>query len=993
MKRMLINATQPEELRVAMVDGQYLYDLDIEVASHSQKKASVFKGKVTRVEPSLEAAFVDYGAERHGFLPFKEIARDYFADADAEGKVSVKNALKEGQELIVQVEKEERGNKGAALTTFPSLAGRYLVLMPNNPRAGGISRRVEGDDRTELREALSELEVPTGMGLIVRTAGVGKSAEELQWDLDYLLKVWNAIDLASKERVAPFLVYQESNVIIRAIRDYFRQDISEILIDGEEVHQQAHDFIAQVMPANLNKLKLYDNAVPLFSRFQIESQIESAFNHTVQLPSGGSIVIDHTEALISVDVNSARATKGADIEETALNTNLEAADEVARQLRLRDVGGLIVIDFIDMTPARNQRDVENRFRDALKPDRARVQIGRISRFGLLEMSRQRLRPSLGESSLKVCPVCTGQGQVRNPESLALSILRLMEEESIKDQTSKVVISLPIEVGTYLLNEKREAIADIEQRHGVRSVLIPDAALQSPTFRLERIRVNDTEHLSNFKASYEMATDKVALPDFVNADPGAAREEPAVKTITPPAPVAAAPPPPTPARDGILRRAWVALFGIAEPPAHKPAARPTSDRNSGGGRGRGSRGERGNSDRQGSADGEQRKNSQRRGAEGRNSRRSQNNRTDSEVRQRHNTEGGSAPESRQDDRSAAPNNANQPPAAVEPVAPETGDNSTQASGSSRSGRSGSRRGRRGGQRNRARDADGASPQNNSESSSSGQSDGASDSRGADGTTSAATDPDAVTEVRNPSPDNQASAPEGQGNERRGRRRGSGRGRGRGNSERSETPNDGAATAGNGQGHAQSANTPGGGSDNPEPTPGNAPHHSGNATAPSPPAPALAPIAASPVTDRAPASAEPARTLNPASVESTNSEKASGSSAGSGTKRGAKPEGGSAVPNSSDSAAPSSGGNTAPSSGGSPAPSSGGNTAPSSGGSPAPSSGGTAAPSSGGSPAASSGGNTASGSGGNTAPASSASSTSDSRQDTKRATPTEKITSGD
>ena len=401
MKRMLVNATQPEECRVAMVDGQFLYDLDIEVAARSQRKASIYKARITRLEPSLEAAFVDYGAERHGFLPFKEIAREFYADRTTESgeSATARDALAEGQELLVQVEKEERGKKGAALTTFPSLAGRYLVLMPNNPRAGGISRRIEGEERTALREALSALEVPAGMGLIVRTAGVGKSHEELQWDLDYLLKLWGAVETAANERPGPFLVYQESNVIIRAIRDYFDKDVSEILIDDEKMYRQARDFIAQVMPESADRVRQYDGRVPLFSRFQIESQIESAFSHSVRLPSGGSLVIDHTEALVSVDVNSAKATKGGDIEETALNTNLEAADEVARQLRLRDVGGLIVIDFIDMAPARNQREVENRLREALRQDRARVQLGRISRFGLLEMSRQRLRPSLGESKL------------------------------------------------------------------------------------------------------------------------------------------------------------------------------------------------------------------------------------------------------------------------------------------------------------------------------------------------------------------------------------------------------------------------------------------------------------------------------------------------------------------------------------------------------------------------------------------------------------------
>ena len=567
MKRMLINATQPEELRVAMVDGQYLYDLDIEVTSHSKKKASIYKGKVIRIEPSLEAAFVDYGAQRHGFLPFKEVARDYFvpreeADSGA-ARRNIQDALEEGQALVVQVEKEERGNKGAALTTFPSLAGRYLVLMPNNPRAGGISRRVEGEERTELREILSTLDVPAGMGLIVRTAGVGKSADELQWDLSYLLKVWAAIEAAADERSAPFLVYQESDVVIRAIRDYFRQDISEILIDDADVYAKAREFMSQVMPHNEARVKLYESDVPLFSRFQIESQIESAFGHVVRLPSGGSIVIDHTEALVSIDINSARATKGADIEETALHTNLEAADEIARQLRLRDVGGLMVIDFIDMTPSRNRLEVEDRLRDALKTDRARVQIGRISRFGLLEMSRQRLRPSLGESSLGVCPTCNGQGQIRSPESLSLAVLRLLEEEAMKDNTGKILARLPSEVATYLLNEKRTVLGELESRHNVGVVLVPDPNRSGSNYQVDRIRVSDRDHEVNRQASYRLAVEPEAVPAFVDAPNARATEQPAVKPVMPPAP---APPPAAEISEpdahrgpGLLRRVWNALF--------------------------------------------------------------------------------------------------------------------------------------------------------------------------------------------------------------------------------------------------------------------------------------------------------------------------------------------------------------------------------------------------------------------------------------------------
>ncbi len=498
-----------------MVDGQRLYDLDIEVPSREKKKANVYKGKITRVEPSLEAAFVDYGAERHGFLPLKEIARSLFAKKKAAegGRSSISDAVEEGQELLVQVDKEERGNKGAALTTFISLAGRYLVLMPNNPRAGGVSRRVEGDERSELRETLSSLNVPHGMGLIVRTAGVGKTQEELQWDLDYLLQLWKAIETAAAERSAPFLVHQESSLIIRAIRDYFRQDINEILIDGPELHRQACDFMGHVMPHNLRKVKLYQDEVPLFSRYQIENQIESAFQREVRLPSGGSVVIDHSEALISIDINSARATRGGDIEETALNTNLEAADEIARQLRLRDIGGLIVIDFIDMTPTRNQRQVENRLREALKMDRARVQIGRISRFGLLEMSRQRLRPSLGESSQIMCPRCDGQGTIRSLESLALSVLRVVEEDAMKEKTGKIVAQLPVDVATYLLNEKRHTIRDIETRQAISVILVPNPALVTPHYEIQRIRSDETAHDAYTQPSYQLTGPMEQVPEF------------------------------------------------------------------------------------------------------------------------------------------------------------------------------------------------------------------------------------------------------------------------------------------------------------------------------------------------------------------------------------------------------------------------------------------------------------------------------------------------
>ncbi|WP_211310974.1 ribonuclease E [Halomonas denitrificans] len=531
MKRMLINATQPEELRVALVDGQRLYDLDIESGAREQKKANIYRGKITRVEPSLEAAFVDFGADRHGFLPLKEVSRDYFLK-EPSGRPSIKEVLKEGQEVIVQVDKEERGNKGAALTTFISLAGRFLVLMPNNPRAGGISRRIEGEERSQLKEAMSQLTVPDKMGLIVRTAGIGRSPEELQWDLDYLVQVWESITEEAGKRAAPFLIYRESNVIIRAMRDYLRQDIGEVLIDSEAIHQEALAFIRQVMPSYQQKIKLYVDEVPLFSRFQIESQIETAYEREVKLPSGGSIVIDHTEALVSIDINSARATRGSDIEETALQTNLEAADEIARQLRLRDIGGLVVIDFIDMSPARNQREVENRTRDALKLDRARVQIGRISRFGLMEMSRQRLRPSLGETSGVVCPRCDGQGTIRDVRSISLSIMRLIEEEAMKERSAQIRAILPVPVATYLLNEKRSVLAEIERRQDVRVVMLPNPDMDTPHYDVQRLRDDhvDEEGTANL-SSFELSTDTE-----VGKEPEAAfgkpvqRAEAAVKTV-------------------------------------------------------------------------------------------------------------------------------------------------------------------------------------------------------------------------------------------------------------------------------------------------------------------------------------------------------------------------------------------------------------------------------------------------------------------------------
>lgn len=579
MKKMLINATHAEETRVALVDGQRLYDLDIENRTRLQKKANIYVGKITRVEPSLEAAFVDFGAERHGFLPLKEIAQEYFyrKPRDADSKLSIRDVVREGTRLVVQVDKEERGAKGAALTTFISLAGRYMVLMPNNPRAGGISRRIEGEERADLREALSSLDIPDSMGVIIRTAGVARSAEELQWDLNYLLQLWEAICAAGRENRSPVLLYQESNVIIRAVRDYLRDDVDQVLIDSPQAHQQAADFVRRVMPRYEPRIRRYEDSIPLFNRFQIESQIETAFQREVRLPSGGSIVIDPTEALVSIDINSARATKASNIEDTALRTNLEAADEIARQLRLRDMGGLIVIDFIDMLAARNQRAVENRMRDALSIDRARVQIGRISRFGLLEMSRQRLRPSLGETSAIVCPRCTGQGTIRDTKSLALSILRLLEEEAIKERSAEVRAIVPVDVAAYLLNEKRNALGEIETSARVRVLVIPNPNLETPHFEVQRLR--DDEVDGQHQTSY---TVDIAVPDadsISDAHTAALPSQQAlVQGVAPraPAPVTqaraasddasadgAGAAHTAAAKPGFAQRLWVSFFGPAE----------------------------------------------------------------------------------------------------------------------------------------------------------------------------------------------------------------------------------------------------------------------------------------------------------------------------------------------------------------------------------------------------------------------------------------------
>jgi ribonuclease E len=597
MKRMLVNATQEEELRVALVDGQRIYDLDIEIPSRESKKANVYKGRITRVEPSLEACFVDYGAERHGFLPLKEVSREYFKprEGNGDGRPGIRELIEEGQELIVQVEKEERGNKGAALTTFVSLAGRFLVLMPNNPRAGGVSRRIEGDDRDQLREAMDNLQIPDGMGAIVRTAGVGRSAEELQWDVNNLVDVWNAINNASNDRPAPFLIYQESKAILRALRDYLSDDIGEILVDKREIYEEAREYMQRFMPGNLRKLKLYDDHVPLFTRYQIESQIESAYSHKVNLPSGGSIVIDHTEALVSIDINSARSTRGTDIETTACNTNLEAADEIARQMRLRDVGGLIVIDFIDMESTKNQRAVEDRLRDAVKQDRARIQIGRISRFGLLELSRQRLRPSISESTNITCPRCNGMGVIRSVESLALAILRLIGEEARKDRTAKVIAQLPVDVATYLMNEKREWLHSIEQRSEVDVILVPNRYIDTPAYEIRRVRDDELG-----LPEYSVISHQMAVQPQVNMEAIAAEETapppppvPAVTTVVPSTP---APPPapevvvPVPAavaavvapqygpRDGAFVRFWRWLVGDKRAPEPvPPPARSVSER--------------------------------------------------------------------------------------------------------------------------------------------------------------------------------------------------------------------------------------------------------------------------------------------------------------------------------------------------------------------------------------------------------------------------------
>ncbi|MBS0377623.1 MAG: Rne/Rng family ribonuclease [Proteobacteria bacterium] len=598
MKRMLVNATQEEELRVALVDGQKLFDLSIDLPSREQKKANVYKAKISRVEPSLEACFVDYGAQRHGFLPLKEVAKEYFQQQPQGGRMNIRELLREGQEVIVQVEKEERGNKGAALTTFISLAGRFLVLMPNNPRAGGVSRRIEGEDRDQMREVMNQLQIPEGMGAIVRTAGVGRSAEELQWDLDNLKTQWDQIDAATKERSAPFLVFRESDAVTRSMRDYLSDDIGEVLVDDQGAYQKAQEYMQRFMPADAQrKLKLYTDDIPLFTRFQIESQIESAYAHKVQLPSGGSIVIDYTEALVSIDINSARATRGSDIETTATNTNLEAADEIARQLRIRDIGGLIVIDFIDMESAKNQREVEDRLRDAMKMDRARIQIGRLSRFGLLEMSRQRLRPSLGESSHIVCPRCVGIGSIRSVESMTLAVLRLIGEELRKDRTARVIAQVPVAVATYLINEKRDWLRTLEDKSTAELIIVPNENIQTPEYSIRRVRDDEVDLPENKQLTYLMPTAPAAVEPGSAQDKKPQAEQAAVATLLPTTAAPASPPPqiwaPTPAAPAAAAAAPAPVHGsggfwsrfkkmlagepLPAPVAAEPAAEPAPAR--------------------------------------------------------------------------------------------------------------------------------------------------------------------------------------------------------------------------------------------------------------------------------------------------------------------------------------------------------------------------------------------------------------------------------
>jgi ribonuclease E len=723
MKRMLVNATQEEELRVALVDGQKLFDLSIEIPSREQKKANVYKGRISRIEPSLEACFVDYGAARHGFLPLKEVAREFFRQQPQGGRMNIRELLAEGQDLIVQVEKEERGNKGAALTTFVSLAGRFLVLMPNNPRAGGVSRRIEGEERDQMREVMNQLKIPEGMGAIVRTAGVGRSVEELQWDLDNLNGQWQQIDAAAKDRPAPFLVYRESDAVTRSLRDYLSDDIGEVLVDDQAAFEKAQEYMQRFMPTDAQRrLKLYTDDIPLFTRYQIESQIESAYAHKVQLPSGGSIVIDYTEALVSIDINSARATKGSDIETTALNTNLEAADEVSRQLRIRDIGGLIVIDFIDMESSKNQREVEDRLRDAVKMDRARIQIGKLSRFGLLEMSRQRLRPSLGESSHIVCPRCVGIGSIRSVESMTLAVLRLIGEELRKDRTARVIAQLPVEVATYLFNEKREWLRTLEDRSAAELVIVPNPNMQTPGYSIRRVRDDEVELPENRQTSYLMPT----APEPV--EPGSARdkrppaETPAVAALLPstPAPMLSQPAPaaaPAPAVEAVETdargngglRAWFKKLFVGDAAAAEsaPAAAPapvatpvaaTHRSASGGERRRDGRREHSRQPRR-SEGGPRRGHGDGRSAEGRS--------RDGRDRDRHPREHDRDQERRPRERDVGSRVAESAPGAAPPASASEPRTGVETSGEARQGearqfggeRGGERRGRRRGRRGR------------------------------------------------------------------------------------------------------------------------------------------------------------------------------------------------------------------------------------------------------------------------------------------------------
>jgi ribonuclease E len=789
---MLINATHEEELRVAIVDGQKLIDLDIEHKSREQKKSNIYKAKITRVEPSLEAAFVDYGADRHGFLPFKEIARQYLGGKGDVARSAIKDHLREGMELIVQIEKEERGNKGAALTTEISLAGRFLVLMPNNSRAGGVSRRIEGDERAELKAAMADVEVPDGMGTIVRTAGIGRTAEELQWDLDYQAAIWKAIADAAESKKAPFLIYQESNIIVRGLRDYFKGDIGEIIADERSTCDQAAEFIRLYMPQNERKLKYYDDPVPLFNRYQIESQIESAFQREVRLPSGGALVIDHTEALVSIDINSARATKGSDIEETATNTNLEAADEVARQLRLRDLGGLVVIDFIDMFSSKHQRQVENRLREALRADRARVQIGKISKFGLLEMSRQRLRPSLGEGSGTVCPRCQGHGTIRGIESTALSILRLVEEEARKDNTGRVVADVPVDVATYLLNEKRQSISEIEARNETMLLIVANPTLDTPNYTIERIRMTEADHEALQKKSYELATnndDHYAPPDPREVKPTEAAAVGMLSPDMPPpqraavaitaesAPVTAQEPP------GGIRRIFgkvSSLFGTA--PVAAPAAEAataeqdatTSDRKS-------AHGKAGPGSRRDEGDGKRRS----RGGRNRGGRNRNKNRDGEEVRADGQQERAGRGNGRSGTRQAESKAGEQKKAdaAVANGTSEAVDATAENAGSTEgSTRKRSRRGGRGRKRNNAVSAEATTDAVNTEgvTNESGEQNTGQDISPA-AVSSAA---DAVTNGPESGPDSETADGETPKRSRsRGRRGGRGRGRGRGRTDES------------------------------------------------------------------------------------------------------------------------------------------------------------------------------------------------------------------